>query len=188
MVRGGSSADPPYPRRHSGVAFVCGNAWCLPDDLARARAIYGDRPIIAVNGAADAVPALGLFSYHPERFTAYGYDWMGRQRRRFGAGFLVHGARRMPHVSWVDHWWEGARGQGGSAWGARKLASLMGFDFVVLVGCPLVAGPYHGPFLPDLMGDKDVTERYAREIDDDKVWHPGCISSGGRTGEILGTP
>lgn len=186
--RGGGQASPPYPHKHSGPVFVCGNAWCLHKDLARARDTFGDCPVIAVNGAANEVKAFALFSFHPERFMARGYDWIGRQQRRFGRGFTVHGSRHMPICHWVDHWWEGARGGGSSAWGARKMAKLMGFGPVVLVGCPLSPGGYAGPWLPDLMGDVEVTERYAKEIEAGDEWHEGAVSMSGRTAEILGSP
>lgn len=167
---------------------MAGNAFSLDDDLARARKLYPDAPVIAVNGAAREVRALALFSFHPERFALSGYDWIRRQRRRFGPGFTVHGSKFAAGCPHVEHWWEDARGQGGSAWGARKLAWLIGFEPVVLVGCPLAPGNYAGHRPGMLMAKPDVCERYASEIAADADWRGGAYSMSGATREILGEP
>lgn len=155
-------------------------------DLVRARAIVGDAPVVAVNGAAGEVRAAFLFSKHPDRFVEIGYDWIARQQEKFGGGFTAHGSRERAGMPWVDFWWERARGGGGSAWGGRKVAALLGFNPVILVGCPLLPGSYarHKPGL--YMTYPAVTEAYAREIASDIEWHEGCYSMSGRTRDILG--
>lgn len=131
-------AVPEYPYKHTGTVFVCGNAWCLHEDLAQAREIYGDCPIIAINGASREVKAFALFSIHSERFTLAGYEWMRHQERLFGSGFEVHGAPLRKGQPWVDFFWpRGRTGGGSSSWCARRVAVWMGFDFVVLCGAPL---------------------------------------------------
>ena len=167
---------------------MAGNAWCLEDDLARARAIYHDAPAIAVNGAAREVKAVALFSYHPERFIERGFEWARHQRRLFGDGFTIHGAKFVEGCPHVGHWWEDARGGGGSAWGARKVAWLMGFDPVILVGCPLVPGNYAGHRPGQIMTRPEVIEPYRLEIESDKDWHEGAYSMSGATRDILGEP
>ncbi len=167
---------------------MAGSALCLHDDLARAWKIYPGAPVIAVNGAAREVKAFALFSYHPQRFIERGFEWIRHQRRLFGPDFTVHGSKMLPNMPFVQYWWKGARGNGSSAWGARKLASLMGFNKVILCGCPMVAGDYAGYRLGGLMTQPDVTEQYAREIEADKEWHEDAFSMSGRTGEILGPP
>lgn len=148
--------------------------------------MFPKAPVIAVNGASREVKALALFSYHPERFTERGYDWIRHQSRLYGPGFSVHGSKFVPGCPSVQFWWEDARGGGGSAWGARKLAWLMGFNPVVLVGCPLTPGNYAGHRPGMIMARVDVTEQYAAEIEADKDWHEGAYSMSGRTKEILG--
>lgn len=170
-----------YKTKHSGTVFVCGNAFCLHEDLEEARKTV-DAPIIAVNGASREVKAFALFSYHPERFIEPPYSWIKRQQK-FGLDFTVHATKDLPHV---DHVWKGAKGHGGSAWGARKVAKLMGFEHIILCGCPLTPGNYAGYKLGDLMTRQEVVDRYANEIEADKEWHEGCTSMSGATRDILG--
>ena len=167
---------------------MAGNAFCLHDDLARARTMYPDAPAIAVNGASREVRALALLSAHPERFVAPGYDWIRHQVRLFGPGFTVHGATWRPDMPWVNHWWPDIIGGGGSAWGARKLAWLMGFEPVILCGCPLVPGNYANDKPGLIMTRLDVIEPYRREIAADTEWHEGCYSMSGFTRDLFGAP
>lgn len=185
--RGGGASSPPYPFRHSGPCVVAGNALCLNDDLVKARVLFPDAQVVAVNGAAREVRALALFSYHPERMVLYGYDWI-RHQRRINDKFTVHGSKFVEDCPWVQYWWEDARGGGSSAWGARKLAWLMGFDPVILCGCPLEPGPYAG-YRPGMaMTKMEVIEPYRLEIRSDTDWHDGCFSMSGWTKEFFGEP
>lgn len=167
---------------------MAGNAWSLHDDLARGWAIYPDAPVIAVNGAAGEVKAIALYSKHPERFSNPGWQWAEYQQRRFGGGFTVHSSNQVGHptAGRVEFWWEDARGGGGSAWGARKLAWLMGFEPVVMCGCPLVAGNYasHKPGV--LMAQDVVINRLRRQIEAEPEWHDGVSSMSGWTREFFG--
>ena len=149
--------------------------------------MFPDAPAIAVNGAAREVEALALYSKHPERFVSA--RWMHHQRRKFGDGFTVHGSNVEKHgaLPHVDHWWEDARGGGGSAWGARKLAWLMGFEPVVLCGCPLDAGVYVGNYsLGGLMARGDVIGQLRAGIEAEPEWHEGAYSMSGWTRDFLG--
>ncbi len=157
----------------------------MPDDLTRARAIVGDVPVIAVNAAAREVKALFLFSQHPEHFAKRG--WARHQRMKFGEGFTVHawGGGDEPDI---DYLWA-IRRSGGSAWLARKVASLVGFDSVVLCGCPLSTGPYVGNHnLGGLMHRVDVVDKLFGQVEADTAWHDGAYSMSGRTRELLGEP
>ena len=184
--RGGGLALPPYPFRRSGPCVVAGNAWTLMADLERARAAVGDVPVIAVNGAAKSVKALALFSFHPERFET-GYRWAELQRMAWGGGFEIHAAKRVEGCPTVDYWWEDARGGGGSAWGARKAAWLMGFDPVILCGTPLEVGNYADGSIAKLMHDDRNLAAYRDWIAADTDWHEGCIGTGGWTGRFFGS-
>jgi hypothetical protein len=160
---------------------------CLHDDLARARDSLGAGvPVIAVNAAAKEVKAIALFSQHPERLKTF--RWIELQRERFGSGFTVHGCKKRDDCPHVEFWWEDARGGGSSAWGARKLAWLMGFDSVVLCGCPLDPMPYVNYGIPQLMADPQVHEDFHRAIEADVEWHEGVFSMSGWTRERFGEP
>lgn len=183
-LKGGGLSSPPYLFSHSGPVLVCGNAYNLHDDLAKAPK---GLPIIAVNGASGEVKADFLYTKHPMRFVERGYEWIVRQRR-FHEDFTVHGSKfheRMPHV---QYWWEAARGGGGSGWGARKLATLLGFNIVILCGMPLDPGGYAGGRLSKLMNKPDVIDGYRREIEEDTEWHEKVVSMSGWTADLLGGP
>lgn len=147
-------------------------------------------PIIAVNGAAGEVAADFLYSRHPERFRDPPFCWKGRQLKRFGAVPTVHSASRRRHpraVSWVDHWWLDTGGGGGSGWGARKLAGLLGFDLVVLCGMPLVPGNYSGNRPGKLMTRDTVIADFRKGIEEEPEWHEGVLSMSGWTAARFGT-
>ena len=177
----------------SGPVIVAGNAWCLHDDLARARDIYGDVPVIAINGAAREVKAFALYSGHPDRFVANGHEWIRHQARLFGDDFTVHSAANdlstRANCPFVDYWWDGTGvARGTSAWAARKMAHFMGFNLVILCGSPLVCGGYTG-YRPGLQMTKpEIIRRYCKIIKSEPEWHKGCLSMSGWTQELLGSP
>lgn len=178
-----ASSTPLYRVEHSGTVLVCGNAFCLSDDLERSRSFFPDAPIIAVNGASWEVKAFALFSQHPERFVQFGHEWIRRQRK-FHNDFTVH-AFGKGKLAYVDYWWSIKRG-GGSAWGARKVAHYMGFDTVILCGCPLEVGNYVNYRPGELMTHQVVINDLRRGIERDVVWHEGVLSMSGWTAELLG--
>ncbi len=183
--RGGGLSSPPYPQRHAGPCIVAGAAECLHDDLARAWAVYPGIPVIAVNNASRETKAIALYSKHPKLLIER--RWIHHQKRLFGPDFTVHGSRYDPDCPHVQYFWEDARGGGGSAWGARKLAWLMGFDPVILCGCPLIPGPYtNGSGLGGLMNRDDVVSDMLQQIADESEWHEGAYSMSGATMDILG--
>ncbi len=172
-----------YPKQ-SGTCIVAGFAECLHNDLLKAKALVGEVPVIAVNGASSAVKALILFSQHPECFQSK--RWIDKQRV-FGNDFTVH-ARGEGSLPCVDYWWQ-TRGGGGSAWHARKVASLIGFTKVIFCGCPLDVGTYVGGHnIGGFMHRKDVVDELFIQFCDDKEWHEGAYSMSGRTKEVLGSP
>ena len=163
------------------MIIVAGNAWTLHEDLGKAKK-YGELPIIAVNGASKEVKAEHLYSQHPERLLSMG--WI-RYQRRFHSDFTVH-APGNGDLSYVDHWWQ-IKKTGGSAWGARKLATLLGFKYIILCGCPMETGPYVGNHnLGGLMYKTNVVKDLQDQIASDKEWHKGCISMSGFTKDLLG--
>lgn len=186
-------ASPAYETKHEGVALVCGHAFCFRDDLQKAREIYPTAPAIAVNGAAGELKAIALFTQHPLKFPG----WIKLQEDRFGAGFSTHAAGKRhiatklghkPRHEYVDYWWEGVAGGGTSVWGARKMAHFMGFDKIVLVGTPLIAGGYGDGKFSKLMQKDDVINNYRNYIVSDRDWHYNVISMSGWTREFFGGP
>lgn len=166
---------------------MAGNAFCLHDDLERAREIYPDSMVIAVNGASREVKAFALCSQHPERFVEGGFEWIRHQNRLFGSDFTVHSTRFEPDMPWVGHWWKRAHGGGGSAWCARKIAAFMGFDPIILCGCPLVIGCYAGYRPGGFMTRENIVADLRRGIEGEPEWHEGVVSMSGWTREFLGS-
>ena len=183
----------PYPFRHSGPVLVCGSAWCLHDDYARAREIFPDAPVIAVNGAAGEVPSRFLFSQHPLSLPR----WIGQQRERFGSTLEVHAAGerhrrnrlgKRPNCPWVDYWWDGIASGGTSAGGARRLAKALGFAPVILCGAPLDPGPYAYRDISKLNMKLSVMRRYRSAVEADVAHHEGAYSMSGWTRQLLKEP
>lgn len=181
---------PAYQERHSGPVLVCGNAYCLAEDLDRARRLYPEAPSIAVNGASGNVKAIALFSLHPDKLIG----WRGLQEKVFGPGFTVHGvcrADRVPqaqkNMPWVDHWWD-SHAKGSSGWAARKIAHYMGFAPVILCGMPLSQGNYQGGKIAKLWRKKEVVSHFRHMVEQDREWHAGVYSMSGWTRDVLGEP
>lgn len=190
--QGGASA-PPYPHRHSGPVLVCGSAWTLANDLAWARSLFPEAPIIAVNGAAGETPCQHVFSQHPLNMPR----WLDWRKRRFVGGFEVHAAGerhrrnrlgKRPECPWVDYWWAGIASNGSSSWGARRLAKALGFDAVVLCGVPLTPGPYAYDDVSKLNRRQGVMDHYRAAILADTDYHEGTYSMSGWTRETFGEP
>ena len=187
-----NAVTPPYTEKHEGVALVCGHAFCFADDLQKAREVYPTAPAIAVNGAAGAIKAFALFTQHPIKFPG----WVKQQHDRFGGGFSTHAAGKYHIATKLGHrddnegvhWWEGVAGGGTSVWAARKMASFMGFDKVVLVGAPLDVGGYGDGKFSKLMQKQNVIDGYRECIKDDTDWHDNVVSMSGWTKDFLGGP
>lgn len=184
---------PDYPERHSGPVLVCGNAWTLHDDYASAVEIFGSVPVIAVNGAAGQVKAFALFTQHPRKFPR----WIKMQRDRFGDDFTTHAAGNREWATklgkplsheYVDYWWPDATGGGTSAWGARRMAGMMGFDTVILCGAPLEPGGYADNQPTQLMRNAKLMRHYQGQIERDTAFHPGVYGMNGWPAKFFGTP
>ena len=155
------------------------------DDLSRARKIFPEAPIIAVNGAAKIVKAIALYSKHVDRFISR--RWLEAQKFHFGPTTVHADVRSGPRLACVDYWWSGLWGGGGSAWDARKLAAALGFSPVILCGCPMVAGPHVGGLsFASFMHREDVVEGFIRDIKADTEWHKGVYSMSGATRDMFG--
>ena len=115
------------------------------------------------------------------------FRWVERQRK-FHDDFTVHGTSARVGMPWVNHWWPDAVSGGSSAWGARKLAWLMGFNPVVLCGCPLEIGPYTGYRPAQLMSEQKTMDAFHRSIEAEPEWRDGVSSMSGWSARYLGEP
>lgn len=183
-IKGGGISVPPLVFSGSGPALVAGNAWTLEEDLAAARAAFGDLPVIGVNGALGQIRVDHAYSHHPARFISH--RWLKYQKVRFDSRPVVHASSEAA-LDHVDHVWPDAAGGGGSAWGARKVAWLLGYDPVIMVGAPLTAGKYAGHVLDTgHMHREHVVNDLRAGIVREVEWHEGAFSASGWTAEFLG--
>jgi hypothetical protein len=190
----GKGASAPFPAQ-SGPVLVCGNAWCLSDDLARVRIDYPDAPVIVVNGAAAHVKAQFLFTQHPRKLGG----WIVAQRTRFHNDFTTHASGSLGKLTklgkpvrdygdLVQYWWPDARSAGSSGWAARILAKLMGFDEVILCGVPISLGSYEGGKLARDWQREATVKHYQAAVLRDTAYHEGVRSMSGWTREMFGEP
>lgn len=141
-------SEPEYTTRHAGTAIVCGPAPSLFDDIHHCLAIVKRATFVAVNEGLSLITADILVTV----------DMLfAKQARRYAeevmpAPVTIH-AKLKPlgkshGVEGVDYWWHDEPCLPGSGWWATRWALAVGFDRVVLCGCPMDAGSgYH----PDVM-------------------------------------
>ena len=199
--RPGSPATPPYPRRHKGTLLIVGSAPNLMDDLAAASHYRPSAHVMAINEAAGVVKAHFIASQHPDvmlRFAGLQEAKFGRHGFTTHSGFDTHGQDPRQYPA-VNYWWPRIQCGATSAWAGVRIARMMGFDEVILCGCPMNGGD--GYFMPTLAGStaqprfgflgpekslvksfKENLAAYARSEGD------GVYSMSGYTGEVLGLP
>lgn len=170
--------------------LVCGNAFSLLDDFARAQAMFPEAAVIAVKGACAHVKAFAIFGCHPKKMAR-----MVTQQCAIHSDFTVHMGGNLVDTTKLgvrlnytpDYRWPDAI-RGSSGWAARKMAAYMGFDSVILCGIPLSVGPYQGGMMSTTFKDKRIVEVYRREVQADTDFHAGVRSMSGWTKELFGCP
>lgn len=130
-----------------GAVLIVGSAPCVRSDLAAARLLRPDADAIAVKFSVLLVHARIAVTHHPEHA-----ERMKRlHRETWGDEVAVHMPKKVGirgYERHVDRIWPELSAIGGtSAWGAARMARLLGYDEAILCGCPLeVVGPgerYH---------------------------------------------
>lgn len=175
---------------------MCGAAKCVEEDLNKLEKARGRVARMAVKSAILFVDAEHLYSH----CCVEAQEWKAKARSTpmtHSTPFTRppykildnNGALTRLHRG-VDHWWFVELG-GSSGWEAAKVAVSMGYDEVVMCGCPLIdmGYAYQGKLLP---GDPDelpkAYRRFARTISRERKWHENIFSMSGQTAEILGSP
>lgn len=160
------------------IAFVCGSAACLPDDLEAARALAFPDLTVAVNAAAVAVPAEHFATMHPKNAPR----WLAA---RAEAGLPPPASIWCPPGVGTHDGWRHAPAWGGSS-GLFGVAVAMelGADRIVLCGVPLDPIPH----IDDPEPWRDATRyRYAWRVHE--VALRACVRSlSGWTRGLLGAP
>jgi len=115
-------------------------------------------------------------------------EWKAAGEEKFGP-LELHGGRPRNH-DWFDYWWPALQDGGGtSAMMAYKIALAMGFDEVILCGCPLQSGPYaDGSAGWTDKGESNVAAYYDPWIKVSEQIQGIVFSMSGFTKELLGEP
>lgn len=119
--------------KYEGTVLICGSASTLQADYAEAFRARPNASVIAINDAASEIFADFLATLHPEdaaRFKAASKN----PDIKVISGQLRNDAHP------VDQWFEDCNSGATSAGGAIKMAIAMGFEEIVLCGCPMSGG------------------------------------------------
>lgn len=194
-------ARPEYPKRHAGPVLVAGSAPCLFDDVLRARLLHDDAPIMALNEAAAAMEhidhlVVGHYYKAPQFMALREERWPGRPAY---TGHACDEPGRI-QVPCIDHWWTDAKGQATVAWVAVRIARAMGFEEIILCGCPLDTSGYWNDGQTHLEDEgtprvghdnsHPTTRRYRERFEHYARTEPGAPvrSMSGWTRDLLGAP
>lgn len=118
-----------------GTLLIVGSAPCVHDDLREAEAL-GQSHKLLINGA-------GLIFEHAEHWLIGHGEKVGMFKAARAKVFAtpipyIHGSRRGgTDPVGVTHIWEGVSTGGTSAWKAVRIGKGMGYDRIILCGCPL---------------------------------------------------
>ena len=192
------------------VLLVVGSAPCLHEDLAAARARYPDAEIMLVNGACAAVEdAQHVLAGHTEK--AEEFARAREQAFPFALPWRLHATQRAgknlirpeEYPSVTDWWGADCTSGATSAGKAALIAFQMGFDRVILIGCPLDGSGYfvgESAGIPQLrscqrVGDPRKQEaatirRYKKRMAElaETTFKGRVFSMSGYTRELLGSP
>lgn len=145
-----SRSEPAFPFDFSteyATLFVVGSAPCLTADLNIAKGLRPYHYIMAINDAARWIPADFVFSYHAEKMPEFAAG-----QRRFHKDFTTHSdARKQSRCrDLVEYFWHDLQLGATSAVAGAHAGLHMGFQEVILCGCPMNGGDgYAGPTAPN---------------------------------------
>jgi hypothetical protein len=196
------------------VLLVVGSAPCLYEDYDTARELFPESEVMTINEASGALEdvdhVLAGHTAKAEQFVKY-------RREKFPdcKAFKVHAswarineAPRDEQPSVTD-WWGGEVSSGATSAGkAIRIAKKMGFDKVVLCGCPLDSSGYFNPNETEAMQreyqhlGKCARVGYVRDKENRSVvryretfrklaeteWAGWVFSMSGLSRELLGAP
>lgn len=138
--------------KHKGqTCFVVGSAPCVMDEFNEALAHHPQAIIIAVNDAASLVKADYIASIHIENMPRY-------KKNSVNPDAVCISGSKVNEYWPVDHWFTGANSGATSAYSAAQMARSMGFEMILMVGCPMTGGDGYYPGL----GFKDTMMCYKR--------------------------
>jgi hypothetical protein len=163
-------------------ALICGLAPCLMDDFLEARKHLPDADIILVNYSCYELEGDYLFTIHPEQLTQM-------KEKCLTKDIPTMSTRKGADMKFEDTGFCGAT----SGYAAARVAvDYMGYDEVVMCGCPIdpEVNGYYGKFYKNwkyhtnsLPNYAKILHKYAAERDNSKI-----RSMSGLTRKLFGVP
>ena len=191
------------------VLLAVGSAPCLHDDMRAAKLLYPDAEVMLINGACSVVEcAEHVLSGHTDKA-----EFFARAREK---AFPLASPWRL-HATWmirhpvprdlypsVTDWWGPEHSSGATSAGKAALIGMtMGFDRIVLCGCPMDGSGYapgESDGIPQLracqrVGDPakqqaSTIRRYKKRMAElaGTTFKGRVFSMSGYTREVLGAP
>lgn len=119
--------------KYEGTVLICGSAPCLFDDYQEALKQRPNAEVIAINDAASVITADFLATLHPEDARHF------RAKSKYNNILVISGQLYNPEYD-VTFWFDNCNSGGTTAGSAIKMARAMGFEEIILCGCPLDGG------------------------------------------------
>ena len=137
-------SEPTYSHKHHGTLLVIGSAPCVREDLVDAVMHRPGAAIMAVNEAVKVARPNFITSLHCEKMDVFDalaqQQWGGKIWSTHSGNVTARGQERH-HFATVDYWWPTMKHCGGtSAWAAAMIGAAMGFEEIILCGCPMNGG------------------------------------------------
>ena len=172
-------------QNRNGIALITGDAWTLEDDLRRFYEWNVARETFCINRSITA-PYIKGTPEHWGQADAEEAIWFAKWVEENHPGTLRHTLKPGEgfNVLWspdgqdVDKW------QGGSLYMAMLICEALGYDMIILAGCPMLSGGH--------WYDKDVKVEWKLETFDfwekQRAKHPTVRSMSGYTRYLFGGP
>ena len=181
--------EPPIQVVTGNKCIVTGMGPTLMDDFLRARNHLKKGPygfnVMGVNRSCQYIKTDENFTL--DRDNAQYWRSVAINEKASWHSGQPAATRTHRHYPWIDYWWPMVQGSGTSAWGAAKVALMMGYEAVILAGCPLVQGPYADGVYAKTFQEDMKTIRHMQEVIKKDEWlHPHVRSMSGWTKKFLG--
>lgn len=189
---------PQWTDRRRGTLLIVGSAACVFEDFERARELRPYCDVLLINGAAQLIEqAQHVLAGHGDKADAF----MAARAAKFpnASRVCVHASRRigMAIGKSVTHVWDHVATGGTSAWKAVRIGKAMGYEELILCGCPLDDSGYAAGESDGIkhecarigLGEGRMYDNYRRTFAKRaKEEGQGVFSMSGYSRELLGAP
>lgn len=197
---------PIYPFKEAGAALILGSAPCVHDDYEDAIKAYPDAKMIGVSRIVSHYAVDHIFKI--EKPQICGIVRVHDKCHPGASRPIVHTNRAQRHSPCANYYWQvgsddrtGICNTGTSGWAAAQVAAEMGFNVVIMCGCPINGTGYMdakpfkeaGGLTPENFNHwkegSGVVSYYQRNVRESFKKYEGVIfSMSGFTRDIMGAP